>query len=375
MLRRAGHEVHTFTRQSDEIRDKGLLGLLHGGLTVAWNFFEVLRFRKLLRATKPDIVHVHNTFPLISPAIFWSIRGTTASVLTLHNYRLFCANSFLLRDGKVCTRCLDEFSVRPALRYGCYRNSRIKTLPLAQSIALHKAIGTWRSRVDGFIALTKFQRDRLVAAGLPADRLHVKANFFSGSPVTVPWQERNDIALYVGRLTPEKGVEYLIRGWLELGASAPKLRIIGGGLLRASLERLANSRGATNIEFLGAVSTEAAIRAVSMAKLLIVPSIWFEGFGIVLLDAFAAGTPSAVSNIGSLPTIVTDGENGLVFEPRSAEAIAALLRRVWGNETLLMRLSAGARASYESSYTEAINYRKQMHIYSTAIARRAASLH
>jgi glycosyltransferase involved in cell wall biosynthesis len=374
MLRRAGHDVHTFTRKSDEIRDEGWRGLFHGGLTVTWNVVEVFRFRKFLRAIKPDIVHVHNTFPLISPAIFWVIREFAASVLTLHNYRLFCASALLLRDGAVCTRCLDEFSVRPALRYGCYRNSRLATLPLAQSIALHRAIGTWQSRVDAYIAVTAFQRDRMIAAGLPAGRLHVKPNFFSGSPVVVPWQRRSDIALFVGRLTPEKGVEYLIRGWLEMGVTAPPLRVIGEGPLRASLEQLSKSRGPTNVEFLGAVSPEIAIREVSLAKLLIVPSIWFEGFPIVLQDAFAAGTPSAVSNIGSLPTIVQDGMNGLVFEARSPKAIAELLGRVWGDQALLTRLSAGARSSYEASYTEDINYRRLMDIYSTAMLQRRQSM-
>jgi glycosyltransferase involved in cell wall biosynthesis len=162
----------------------------------------------------------------------------------------------------------------------------------------------------------------------------------------------------------------MIRGWSEIGPSAPRLRIIGDGPLRSSLEELAKSRGATNVEFLGAISPEIAAKEVSKAKLLVVPSIWFEGFPMVLQDAFAAGTPCAVSNIGSLPTIVRDGENGLVFEARSPEAIGKMLTRIWGNEALLMRLSAGARTSYESNYTEEINHRRLMAIYSTAIARR-----
>lgn len=374
MLRRAGHEVYTFVRRSDEIRDDGWRGLFHGGLSVAWNSFEVLRFKKFLRATNPDVVHAHNTFPLISPAIFWFTRRYAASVLTLHNYRLFCASALLLRDGAVCTRCLDESSVLPAMRYGCYRDSRLATLPLAQSIALHRAIGTWRSKVDAFIAVTEFQRKKMVAAGLPDTLVHVKPNFFSGSPVVVPWPNRSNIALFVGRLTPEKGVEYLIRAWLDMGMGAPILRIIGEGPLRASLEELARSRGATHIEFLGAVAPDVAIREVSLAKLLFVPSIWFEGFPIVLQDAFAGGTPSAVSNIGSLATLVQDGKNGFVFEARNPQAIAELVGRVWSNEALLMRLSVGARNSFESNYTEQINYRRLMSIYSTAIAQREARM-
>ncbi len=369
MLRRYGHDVHIFSRESDEIRDNGLRGLMHGGFTFPWNPLEVSRLKKFMQAVKPDIVHVHNTFPLISPGIFWAIRDFAASVLTAHNYRLFCSSGLLLRDGAVCTRCLDEASVIPALRYGCYRHSRIATLPVAHSIALHRSIGTWRSRVDAFIALTEFQRDTLVAAGLPGERVHVKPNFFAGNPSVISWGERREAALFVGRLTSEKGVEYLIRAWLEL-EDAPPLRIVGDGPLRASLEALAKSRGSANIEFLGAVASEVAVREVAEAKLLFIPSIWFEGFPIVLQEAFAAGTPCAVSDIGALSSLVKDGKNGLVFEARNATAIAELMRRVWSDDALSARISAGARTSFEANYTEEINHRRLMEIYATALARR-----
>ena len=367
MLTGAGHDVHLFSRKSDQIREEGWQGLVHGGMTYTLNPFEMMRFRRFLGEIRPDIVHVHNTFPLISPAIFWMIGERAASVITLHNYRLFCAGALLLRDGVVCTKCLDEDSVVSAVRYGCYRESRIATLPVASSIAFHKSMGTWQSKVDGFIALTDFQRDTLIAAGLPASRLHVKPNFFSGSPAVVPWAERSDTALFVGRLSAEKGVEYLIRAWLELGARAPLLRIIGDGPLREELDRLARSRGPANIEFVGAAAPQAVLREVAEAKMLFVPSIWFEGFPMVLLEALAAGTPSAVSNIGSPPTIIQDGTNGLVFEARSSKAIADLCGRVLGDDVLLSRLSRGARASFEASYTEEINHRRLMEIYAVAL--------
>jgi glycosyltransferase involved in cell wall biosynthesis len=367
MLTGAGHDVHLFSRQSDQIREIGWQGLVHGGMTYTLNPFEMRRFRNFLNAIRPDIVHVHNTFPLISPAVFWMIGDRAASVLTLHNYRLLCAGALLLRDGVVCTKCLDEDSVRSAVRYGCYRQSRLATLPVATSIAFHKSIGTWQSKVDGFIALTEFQRDTLIAAGLPSDRLHVKPNFFSGSPPVVPWDERSDTAVFVGRLSEEKGVEYLIRAWLELGARAPLLRIIGDGPLREDLERLARSRGAANIEFAGAAAPQAVLREVAVAKMLFLPSIWFEGFPMVLLEALAAGTPSAVSNIGSPPTIIKDGTNGLVFEARSSKAIVDLCSRVWRDDALLRGLSLGARTSFESSYTEEINHRRLMEIYAAAL--------
>jgi glycosyltransferase involved in cell wall biosynthesis len=345
---------------------------MRGGLAVTWNPFEASRIKRVLRNMRPDVVHVHNTFPLISPSIFWAIREYAPCVLTLHNYRLFCASAVLLRDGVVCTRCLDESSVLPAVRFGCYRGSRLATYPIAQNIALHRAIGTWTSRVDAFIAVSEFQRNKLVDAGLPPARMHVKPNFFSGSPKVVPWDKRNDVAVFVGRLTPEKGVEHLVRAWLAMGANAPLLRVIGEGPLRASLEALAKSDGAANIEFTGGVSPEAATEEVSLAKLLIVPSVWFEGFPIVLQDAFATGTPAAVSDIGSLPTIVQDGVNGLVFRANDPAAIAQLLGRIWNDQELLSRLSIGARANFESHYTEDINHKRLLDIYSAAIKSRVS---
>lgn len=367
MLRRAGHTVYLYSRMSDEIRNDGWRGLVLGGLASVFNPFEILRFRGVLKRFRPDIIHVHNTFPLISPGILWAIRGGTATILTLHNYRMFCASGMLLRDGSICTQCLDKGSAWPGLKYGCYRNSRISTAPLTLSISLHRAIGTWRKRVDAMIALTEFQRNRLVAAGMPADRLYLKTNLVKDSPSVVPWQRRSDVALFVGRLSAEKGVEYLIRAWLDMGASAPMLRVVGGGPLQADLQELVKSHGAANVEFLGVVPPEIAMREISLAKLLMVPSICLEGFPVVLQEAFASGTPSAVSDLGSLPTIVREGWNGFVFKAGSSAAIAELIGRVWSNDELLMRLSGQARAGHDLDHTEAMNHRRLMDIYEAAV--------
>jgi glycosyltransferase involved in cell wall biosynthesis len=367
MLRRAGHSVYLYSRMSDEIRNYGWRGLVLGGLASAWNPFEILRFKGVLKRFKPDIIHVHNTFPLISPGILWAIRGPTATIFTLHNYRVFCASGMLLRDGSICTQCMDKASAWPGLKHGCYRNSRVSTLPLTLSISLHRAIGTWRNRVDAMIALTEFQRNRLVAAGMPADRMYLKTNLVKNLSNVVPWQRRGNVAVFVGRLSAEKGVDHLIRAWLDIGAAAPTLRIVGGGPLQTELQELVRSRGAANVEFLGVVPPEIAIREISLAKLLIVPSICLEGFPVVLQEAFASGTPSAVSDLGSLPTIVKEGGNGFVFKAGSAAAIVELIERVWGNDELLMHVSAQARASHDMDHTEEMNHRRLMGIYEAAV--------
>lgn len=367
LLRRHGHEVVEFTRHSDEIRGQGAWGALKGALSAPWNPFSSARLRRVLSVERPEIMHVHNSFPLLSPAIFHAAAEfPVGRVLTLHNYRLFCPAAIPMRAGRVCTDCLDLRSVWPALRHGCYRDSRPATLPLALNVALHRALGTWAERVDAFIALTDFQRELLVRGGLPADRVEMKPNFYPGNPLTVPWAERGEYALFAGRLSEEKGVASLVKAWIAWGAAAPELRIIGDGPLRAALQKAA--AGAA-IRFLGQLSPDDTIRQIAHARLQLLPSECFEGFPMVLREAFAVGTPAAVSNLGPLPSIVRHGFNGVVFEAANPQSLLATVKTAWCTPELLERLGKGARKSFEAFYTEEINHARLMAIYQAAIKR------
>jgi glycosyltransferase involved in cell wall biosynthesis len=366
LLRQRGHDVSEFIRHSDAIRAKGAWGVLQGALSTPWNSFAAKDIRRKVESTHPDVVHVHNTFPLISPAIFHAIGHRAARVLTLHNYRLFCPAAIPMRAGQVCTDCLDRRSVLPALWHGCYRGSRLSTLPLAANVALHRRLGTWTKQVDAFIALTEFQRELMIKAGLPADLVHVKPNFYPGNPAIVPWADRRPSVVFAGRLSAEKGVLALVRAWLMWGASAPELRIVGDGDLRGELERLTASAPEVPIRFLGQLGGVAAQAEIARARLLVLPSEWFEGFPMVVREAFAFGTPAAVSNIGPLPSIVRQGENGVVFAPGDPQSLLAAVRMAWETAGELERLAAGARRSFEALYTEEENYRRLMAIYEQA---------
>ncbi|MSM40122.1 MAG: glycosyltransferase [Geobacter sp.] len=364
LLKRHGHEVFEFVRNSDEIRLKGVFGIIQGACSTPWNYMAAHSIRQCVWRIQPDVVHVHNTFPLISPAIFHAIGSSAAKVLTLHNYRLFCPAAIPTRNGRACTDCIDGHSTLPALIHGCYRHSHIATLPLAASVALHRAIGTWTHKVDAFIALTDFQKDLMVKAGLPAKRVHVKPNFYPGNPTPIPWKVRGEYAVFAGRLSQEKGVETLVRAWALWGADAPELRIVGDGPLRGNLEQLA---GRLSISFLGQLSSEAAQAQIAGAKLLILPSECFEGFPMVVREAFAFGTPAAVSNIGPLPVIVSNKENGVVFDPADPQSLVHVVRTTWNSPGLLETLSQGARLSFEGNYTEQANYLTLKRIYVQAI--------
>lgn len=366
LLEEHGHAVSLFTRHSDEIRRKGAAGTLVGALSTPWNPFSARALAQTMAEFRPDVVHAHNTFPLLSPAVFHTIGKQSATVLTLHNYRLLCPAGIPMRDGQVCTECIIRKSVQPALRHGCYRGGRIATLPLALNVALHRRLGTWQHRVDAFVALSDFQRRLMVEGGLPSDKMHIKPNFYTGQPAVVPFEARTGQVVFVGRLGCEKGVHTLLEAWQKWGHDAPHLKIVGDGPLRGELQRRAKGLA---IEFTGQLSADDAQQAIAKARLVVLPSECFEGFPMVVREAFAFGTPVAVSRLGPLPDIVRHGESGVVFDPANATSLLQTVRDAWNAPGLLSRLAGGARGQFEARYNEQANYEILMNIYQQAVDR------
>lgn len=366
LLRSRGHDVIEYTRHSDQIRRQGIWGAIKGAAAAPWNPWSAQAIRGGVARFEPDVVHVHNTFPLISPSIFHALADTgVARVLTLHNYRLFCPAAIPMRAGKVCTDCLDRRSVLPALQHGCYRNNRLATVPLAMNVALHRAAGTWTNQVDAFVTLSSFQRQRMIDAGLPAERVHVKPNFYPGNPAVVPWAQRKPYVVFAGRLSAEKGVVTLLRAWQLWGPEAPELRVLGDGELRTELENMAVG---LPVRFMGQVTSGEAEKHIAESSLLVLPSEWYEGFPMVLREAFAFGTPAAVSDLGPLPSIVQHQKNGVVFEAGNHEALLHEIHDIWGRPHILREMSIEARTAFDAKYTEESNYKILMEIYKKAFA-------
>ena len=366
LLRDNGHIVSEFSRFNDRLNKMGPVGTLLGAFSTPWNPFAARSVVKALDRAESDVVHVHNTFPQISPSIFSAISSRAARVLTLHNYRTVCPAALPTREGKVCVECIDSRSTRPSIQYGCYRDSRIATLPLAAKVAVHRALKTWHRHVDAFIVLSAFQRNLMISAGFPKELIHIKPNFYSGEPAVVPFSERPKSIVFVGRLTAEKGVGTLINAWHRWGASAPKLTIIGDGELRADLEKIA---AGLPITFLGQIPHEAVKRELSHARLVVTPSEWFEGFPMVLQEAFALGTPAAVSDIGALPAIIRYGAAGGVFKHKDSFSLLNELQKLWNDHAALEKKSMIAREIYEDEYTERANIELLMKIYESAIQK------
>lgn len=362
LLRARGHSVVEFTARSDDL-SHGFRGLAQGALSSIWSRASRRALESECEIGSPDLIHVHNVFPMLSPSIFWARRSCPV-VLTLHNYRLHCANGVPMRpSGNVCTECMDRRSSWPAIRHGCYRGSRLATTPLAFGISLHRAIGTWVDRVDAFIALSEFQRDLMVSAGLPSRKVHVRPNFFPGdAPVPVPWPLRGGV-VFVGRLSAEKGILDVLEAWRSWGADSPRLTVVGDGPLMSRVRELA---AGANVEVAGRLNAAEAQERIASAKLLIAPSRWFECFPLTIREALAFGTPVVTSDLGPLPHIVREGVSGVITPAGDPVRLLAAVRRVWGDDALLQRLGAGAFSDYLTRFAENSAYESLMLIYREA---------
>lgn len=364
MLAQRGHQVRSLFRHSDELRESPTMGLLVGAVSTPWNVRTASRVKKLVRRFRPDVVHVHNTFPLLSPSVFYAVGNSAATVLTLHNYRILCPAAIPLRNDEVCHECIINRSVRPALRHRCYRASFSATAPLAANVALHRALGTWRTKVDAFIALSDFQKKLVSEGGVPEDRIHVRPNFVERSGLPLKISRRSDQVLYVGRLTREKGVHTLIDAWKKLEGAVPELLIVGDGPCKQDLTKQAKG---LPIRFLGQVTRDLVASIMSESKLLVVPSEWHETFGLVVIEAMSLGTPAIVSNLGALPEIVDDGVNGMIFPSGDSASLSKKVRVAMGNMDSLQAMSDNAVTSYNAKYNPEAGYASLLDVYKRAI--------
>jgi glycosyltransferase involved in cell wall biosynthesis len=376
LLRKYGCQVVEYTTRSDSLRRRPFLGPIIGAFSCLWNPFALRRLRRLLLAERPDIMHVHNVFPRLSPGILAASAGTnTAAVLTLHNYRVACAGGTATRNGGPCQICIDQVSVLPALRNRCYRGSALATIPVAGMIAAHRWLGTLAKNVDAFVALTEFQRTLLSGPGLlPRDRVYIRPNFMPGNHLRLPLEARGDYVAFVGRLSRDKGPSLLLKAWRLWGARAPRLVFVGDGEEQVSLRELSRSLGMQErIEFLGRMPTDATLHIIQHARLIVVPSVGLEGFPMVIREAFAYGVPVIASDAGALPQIVKESGGGEVFATGNEYALARTLVDLWGDEERLVRMSGAAAAAFESLYSETAAYSRVIDIYAAAMARRRGS--
>jgi glycosyltransferase involved in cell wall biosynthesis len=362
LLRANGHTVIPYTAYNDQIRH---MGTAQVGLRAVWSGTAFGELRQLFRARRPHLVHFHNTFPLISPSGYYAARMEGVPVVqTLHNFRLICGNAVLYRNGAVCEACVGRRVAWPGVIHGCYHNSRSATAAVAATTAVHHLIGTWLRMVDVYIALTEFGCQKLIAGGLPKDRIAIKPNFVFPDPGL--GRQGGRYVAFIGRLSPEKGVTTLLQAWQHLGG-AIKLKIAGDGPM-APMVRSAAKRDPA-IEWLGNMTQDAVCRLIADASIVVVPSHCYESFSRVIVESFAAGTPVIASGFGAMAQLVRDGDTGVFFRPGDAADLANKIQSLFADPQAAARMRGAGRAEFEKHYTADANYRTLMAIYDMALLR------
>jgi glycosyltransferase involved in cell wall biosynthesis len=360
LLHQHDHEVELFEEDNDSIIDG--MNAAKTAMRCVYSVTAAREMRRRIDRFQPNLVHVHNFFPRLSPSIHYVCRRVGVPIVqTLHNYRLLCPASTLLREGGVCEECIGRVFAWPAIRYSCYRQSRGASAAVANMLFVHRVLSTWTKTVSRFIVLTEFARQKFCAGGLPMNKIAVKPNFVISDPGI--GKGNGGYALFVGRLSEEKGLDTLLGAWTQLKTTRP-LKIIGDGPLAFRLKAVVSK--IPSIEWLGRRDKQEVYRLMSDAAMLIFPSIWYEGFPLVLAEAFATGLPVIASRLGAMAEIVTEGKTGRLFSPGKMDELAGAVEWAFTHPDHLRAMRSCVRWEFEQKYTAESNYASLVEIYRSA---------
>lgn len=396
LLKKNDIEVITYERHNDDIKDYGLWDKLYLPFRNIWSLRTYRELKQLLKKERPEIVHFHNIFYLISPSAYYACKEADVPVVqTLHNFRIFCSNGLLMRNGQVCEECKNEKTgyrswvignkfklIKNAIKYGCYRNSRIYSLAIALLEYMHWIKNTWVDKVDAYITLTEFGKRKFIEAGLPAERIFVKPNFLLNPPEPV-YSHRN-YAVFIGRLSAEKGLDVLINAFQHLSnisnelkatnyQRAPlaydafKIKIVGDGPLKSGLEQIVKDNNIEGIEFTGKKTFNECMELLKGARFLIMPSICYEGFPMAVRETFACGKPVIASRIGAMAELVEDRKTGLLFEPGNPFDLAKKMKWMIEHKAECIEMGRNARKVFEEKYTAERNFEILTGIYEAVL--------
>ncbi len=357
LLKSHGHDVELYIVSNDEIR--GVLDKVKTGLHASYSESSKERIRNLLSVLKPDVVHFHNTFPLLTPSVYDACREIGVGIVqTLHNFRTICPSALLLRNGKLCELCISGTPYYGTL-HKCYRGSRLQSFAVSHMVSHHRKVNTWNEKVDRFITLTEFGREKFAAARFPTNKIRVKPNFVRHSlaPTT---EERQDFCLYVGRISEEKGLDTLCQAFSQTNIP---LKIAGSGPLLQDLR----SKYSVDIEFLGPQTQQQINHLMADARFLVMPSKWYETFGLVIIEAYANMLPVVCSDLGAMRELVKNNETGLHFEAGNAQDLAVKVKWLYDNPNECRQMGENAFREYQEKFTPEINYKMLIDIYQEAI--------
>ncbi len=322
---------------------------------------------KIVREEKPDIVHVHNVFPLISPSVYYALKKMNVPVVqTVHNYRFLCPNGlFLNNGGKICEKC-KEGNLFNAVVGKCYRNSYLQTSGMAATLYLHRKLRTFMNKIDVFIAPSNFLRKKLIEGGIPEKKIVVKSHFVKCEEIK-PSYEFDNYAVYMGRLSREKGLFTLLRVWKKIPNFT--LKIMGDESIRSELENFVIQKEISNVEFLGFIKGPKRFEILRKAMFMIFPSECFENFPYSIIESFACGVPVIASRIGGMEELIEEGKNGLLLEPGEVKDLDQKIIELLNNRELLLKMRYNARKVVEEYYSEELGYKNIMDVYHKALKK------
>ena len=368
-LRAAGHEVIPFEKHNDEIDQWSWPKKASMPARILWSREAFRGLSATLRENRPDVVHVHNTFPLLSTAVLHACQAAAVPVVaTIHNYRLACASGIFFRDGAVCHDCAHRLPV-PAVRHGCYRDSHLASVPAALAVSAHRS--AWKSLVSAYVFISSSQRDLLQGLGLSSERIFVRHNLIPRR--TVPEVEQEAAVIYAGRLAEVKGLHLLMTAWDRYRriAGDPGLHLViaGAGPLQDEVAAWASSR--PSVEMTGEVDSSRCSELIAASRAIIVPSTWEETFGLVVVEAMAVGTPAIAADHGSLAELISPGVDGVLFRPGDPAALASALADIEAHPEQYEAFGDQARKTYEQRFDPERSLEHLLDIYRFAIAHPA----
>jgi len=359
MLRDAGHEVITYTKHNKEIINAKGTKMIKVALNTIWNFKVYKEIKKIIKEAKPDIVHFQNTFPIISPSAYWACKSENVpAIQALRNYRLICPSGLLYNKGKITEKSVKQFFPYSALLGRYYRDSFLATLPIALMLFIHRIIGTYKNKVDAYIAVSEFVKRKHVEAGFDKDTIMVKRN------VASPQKSKNQLrkrVIFFGRLTKEKGILTLIKSWKSIKEF--ELTIIGEGPLYNSIKKITQSENLKNVSLIGFKKNEELDSELNKCSFVICPSEWYEPAARTIIESFSRGIPVIASNIGGNSELIVNRHNGLLFEAGNFNNLAKKILLLTKNEKLIRRLGANAKIDYLKTHSPPENCKALMTIY------------
>lgn len=354
MLEEHGHKVILYTRDNSELKEMGLFRKLLLPITTIFNSKTYFDVKQIIKKEKIDIVHVHNTLNLISPAVYYAAKAMKVPVVqTIHNFRMLCPGATFYRDGHICEDCVSK-GLKCAVKHKCYRGSRLQTLICVISTKFHRMTGIY-GKIN-YICLTEFNKKKLLELKqIREDRVFVKPNFVESVGEFVSEDERENQFIFAGRLDKLKGIDILLKAWKEMGENAPKLIVCGTGPMEEWCNEYVTNNE-LNVEMKGFVSNEETRRLIARSRAMILPTQWYEGFPMSIVEAFSVGTPVLCSDLGNSGNIVEEGVSGYKFNSNS-------LKQVIETTIKCTKMYASTFDLYKRNYQKDVNYKQLVSEY------------